>query len=130
MVPSAGYVSDFQLHYYLPGFILQIPDPENPERIPPYREQPKLASVHREAEQWAKILEVETVGALNDIIAQGRSGELIRIAEALHEKKIAQMADMILERHDALRVILIAGPSSSGKTTLSSGFRSSCGSTA
>ncbi|MGI6567277.1 MAG: nucleoside kinase [Firmicutes bacterium] len=117
MVPSAGYVSDFQLHYYLPGFILQIPDPENPERIPPYREQPKLASVHREAEQWAKILEVETVGALNDIIAQGRSGELIRIAEALHEKKIAQMADMILERHDALRVILIAGPSSSGKTT-------------
>ena len=117
MVPSAGYLTKFRLHYYLPGFILQIPDPDNPDRIPPYREQPKLASVHREAEQWAKILEVETVGALNDLIVQGKSGELIRIAEALHEKKIAQMADMIHGRHDTLRVILIAGPSSSGKTT-------------
>jgi len=117
MVPSTGYLDKFRLHYYLPGFILQIPDSDNPDQIPPYREQPKLASVLREAEQWAKILEVETVGALNDIIAEGKSGELIRIAEALHEKKIAQMADMISERHDTLRVILIAGPSSSGKTT-------------
>ncbi|HHV94551.1 MAG TPA: nucleoside kinase [Firmicutes bacterium] len=117
MVPSTGYLTQFRLHYYLPGFILQVPDPDNPDRIPPYCEQPKLASVHREAEHWAKILEVETVAALNEIIAQGKSGELIRIAEALHEKKIAQIADMIYDRHDTLRVILIAGPSSSGKTT-------------
>lgn len=117
MVPSAGYLSKFRLRFYLPGFILQIPDPQNPNVIPPYREQPKLASVHREAEHWGNILNVGTVSALNDIIAQGGSGDLVRIAEALHEKKIAQMADMILERHATLRVILIAGPSSSGKTT-------------
>ena len=117
MVPSAGYLSQFRLRFYLPGFILQIPDPQNPKLIPPYHEQPKLASVHREAEHWGNILNVGTVSALNDIIAEGGSGDLIRIAEALHEKKIAQMADMILERHETLRVILIAGPSSSGKTT-------------
>ena len=117
MVPSAGYLSKFRLRFYLPGFILQVPDPQNPDTIPPYREQPKLASVHREAEHWGNILNVGTVSALNDIIANGGSGDLVRIAEALHEKKIAQMADMILERHETLRVILIAGPSSSGKTT-------------
>lgn len=117
MVPSAGYLSQFQLRFYLPGFVLQIPDPQTPTVIPPYREQPKLASVHREAEQWGRILNVGTVSALNDTTAEGGSGNLIRIAEALHEKKIAQMADMISERHDTLRVILIAGPSSSGKTT-------------
>jgi uridine kinase len=117
MVPSTGYLSKFRLRFYLPGFILQIPDRQNPDLIPPYREQPKLASVHREAERWGEILNVGTVSALNDIIAGGGSGDLVRIAEALHEKKIAQMADMILERHSTLRVILIAGPSSSGKTT-------------
>ncbi|NLJ24795.1 MAG: nucleoside kinase [Firmicutes bacterium] len=117
MVPSTGYLSKFRLRFYLPGFILQIPDPQNPDVIPPYREQPQLASVHREAEHWGNILNVGTVSALNDIIAGGGSGDLIRIAEALHEKKIAQMADMILKRHATLRIILIAGPSSSGKTT-------------
>ena len=117
MTPSAGYLPQLKLKYYLPGFILQIPDSRSPEVIPPYKEQPKLASVHREAERWGDILKVGTVSALNDIVAAGRSGDLIRIAEALHEKKIAQIADLISERRDTLRVVLIAGPSSSGKTT-------------
>ncbi len=119
MVPSSGYLQYFRLKYYLPGFILQIPDSRTPEVIPPYKEQPKLASVHREAERWGDILGVGTVAALNDVIVAGGSGDLIRVAEALHEKKIAQIADMISDRRETLRIILIAGPSSSGKTTFS-----------
>lgn len=117
MTPSAGYLEQIRLKYYLPGFILQIPDSRNPNVIPPYKEQPKLASVHREAERWGDILQVGTVSALNDIIVRGQGGDLIRIAEALHEKKIAQIADLIFDRRDTLRIVLIAGPSSSGKTT-------------
>ncbi|NMB25828.1 MAG: nucleoside kinase [Firmicutes bacterium] len=117
MTPSAGYLQQIKLRYYLPGFILQIPDSNNPDVIPTYREQPKLASVHREAERWGDILQVGTVSALNDMIVAGHGGDLVRIAEALHEKKIAQIADSIFQRRDTLRVVLIAGPSSSGKTT-------------
>ena len=71
------------------------------------------------AERWGDILGVGTVAALNDVIVAGGSGDLIRVAEALHEKKIAQIADMISDRRETLRIILIAGPSSSGKTTFS-----------
>ena len=117
MVPSAGYLKHFRLKHYLPGFILQIPDSITPDSIPPYKEQPKLASIHREAERWGDILEIGTVAALNDLITAGQGSDLISVAEALHEKKLVQIADQIFERKDALRIILIAGPSSSGKTT-------------
>lgn len=117
MVPSTGYLQKFALLFYPPGMILQTPEKENPNKVRPYVEQPKLSKVFREAEQWADILEVTDVGALNDVIAAGKIGELIRIAEALHEKKLAQIADEITAREAQLRLILIAGPSSSGKTT-------------
>jgi uridine kinase len=117
MLPSTGYLKWFKLKFYLPGVILQFPSRTNPTEVAPYREQAKLSRVFREAEQWAHILNVADVGALNDCITSGKSGEIIRIAEALHEKKIAQIADTIFENRDKMRIILIAGPSSSGKTT-------------
>lgn len=117
MLPSTGYLKWFKLRFYLPGVILQFPSRSNPTEIASYREQVKLSRIFREAERWAHILGVADVGALNDSITSGRAGEIIRIAEALHEKKIAQIADIIFENRDKMRIILIAGPSSSGKTT-------------
>jgi len=117
MVPSTGYLSHFELRYYLPGFILRYPSKEHPEAIPPFKEQRKLARIFYEFEKWGKILEVDDVGALNEMVASGKGGQLIRIAEAFHEKKIAQIADMVSAERERSRIILIAGPSSSGKTT-------------
>jgi uridine kinase len=117
MVPSTGYLRLFDLKYYLPGFILRFPTVENPTTLPLFKEQRKLARIYYEYEKWGEILEVIDVGSLNTLIASGKGGDLIRIAEALHEKKIAQIADLISLDRGRIRVILIAGPSSSGKTT-------------
>lgn len=117
LLPSTGYVQWFGLKFYLPGVILQHPSTDDPKSLPTFNEQPKLFKVFRESERWAHILGIADAGALNDYITSGRAGEIIRIAEALHEKKIARIADTIYENRDMLRVILIAGPSSSGKTT-------------
>ncbi len=117
MVPSTGSLKLFDLKYYLPGFILRFPTVENPTTLPQFTEQRKLARIYYEYEKWGEILEVQDVGTLNTLIAAGKGGDLIRIAEALHEKKIAQIADLISLDRGRIRVILIAGPSSSGKTT-------------
>jgi uridine kinase len=117
MVPSTGYLKQFDLKYYLPGFILRFPVTENPAVIPPYHEQKKLARIYYEFEKWGRILEVGDVGSFNNLIVSDKGGDLIRIAEAFHEKKIAQIADLIASESERIRVILIAGPSSSGKTT-------------
>lgn len=117
MLPSTGYLKWFSLKFYLPGIILQHPNKSYPTHIAEYHEQPKLASIFRESDRWAHILGIPDVGALNDHIISGKSGEVIRVAEALHEKKIAQIADTIANNSDHLRIVLIAGPSSSGKTT-------------
>lgn len=119
MVPSTGYLKKFQLMYYKPGFLLRHPDTYSPEEIPEFKEQRGLFRVFREAEEWADILDVADVGALNDKTITGQMGDIIRISEALHEKKIAYIADMIAQRKDNVKLILIAGPSSSGKTTFS-----------
>lgn len=117
MVPSTGYLKTFRLRYYLPGFILELPRKENPTVIPEYVEQGKLANIYFEAKKWGQILGVRDVVSLNDQIARGNAGDLIRVAEAFHEKKISQIADLITENIDRIRIVLIAGPSSSGKTT-------------
>lgn len=105
----------FRLHYYLPGLVLQIPE-DNSGHIPPYREQMKLASVYREAERWAQILGVSHAASVNEAINRGESGDLVRISEALQEKKIAAIADQVAQNRE-IRLITIAGPSSSGKTS-------------
>jgi uridine kinase len=117
MVPTTGYLSQFELKYYLPGFILRFPVKAAPGRIPPFVEQCKLARVFHEFEKWGRILEISDAGSLDQQIAAGKGGNLIRVAEALHEKKIARIADLIAAERERIRLILIAGPSSSGKTT-------------
>ena len=118
--PLAGTtaaVSHFELIYYPPGFVIQFPDRAVPPRIPPLRKQPQLFNVFQEHKKWGRILGVSTVGRLNEIIANKEIGDFIKIAEAFHEKRIAQVADIITAKRDQIKWLLIAGPSSSGKTT-------------
>lgn len=117
LVPSTGYLKKFELMFYPPGLILRFPDRRNPETIPEFVPQPQLFNVFREFEEWGKILEIENIGHLNDYISNGRIKELVWIAEALHEKKIAEIADKISHSKDKKKLVLISGPSSSGKTT-------------
>ncbi len=117
MVPDTGYLKYFDVKYYSPGLILMYPDKSNPEVIPKFKEQKKLFSIFKEYKNWGNILGVANVGALNDIVKEGKINEMIRVAEALHEKKIAQIADMIAFNKNKKKIVLIAGPSSSGKTT-------------
>ncbi|MGM0437254.1 MAG: nucleoside kinase [Bacillota bacterium] len=119
MIPSTSYLELFDLHYRLPGFILMYPRPENPDIVPDFINQPKLANVFLEYERLGDILNVATASELNKKIVEEDYNELIRIAEALHEKKIAKIADEIYDNIRNKRIILIAGPSSSGKTTFS-----------
>lgn len=116
MVPNVRHLTLFKLVPYEQGFILTFPDEANPTEIAKFLPQAKLSGIFRESTNWARIMEVDTVGALNDIIVSGKLDTLIRISEALHEKKIAQMADQIAAR-ESTKLVLIAGPSSSGKTT-------------
>lgn len=117
MLPHTGYLKKFDLKYYYPGLIFMYPEKTNPDVIPKFKEQKKLFNIFSEYKNWGKILGVEDVGALNDIVKEGGIKELMRVAEALHEKKIAQIADKIAFSKHKKKVILIAGPSSSGKTT-------------
>jgi uridine kinase len=115
MVPDTGYTSKFEVIKYDKGVILRHPTNFSFDSIPEFTETPKIASIFGEAEKWGRILGVSEVANLNDKIVDGEEGDIIRISEALHEKKIAQIADMISASEK--RVVLIAGPSSSGKTT-------------
>ncbi len=116
LAPSTGYINKFNLIYYSPGIVLQYPIKEAGFKIPEFEEHQKLFKIFRESEKWGDILDIGYVGALNDKIKNGQINEIIRISEALHEKKIANIADKICENED-IKIILIAGPSSSGKTT-------------
>ncbi len=118
MAYSTGVLKTFDLIYYEPGFILRYPTSDAPDKIPKFYKHEKLAKVFYEAAQWGEILGVGSVGALNDEVVNGDIVDLIRVAEALHEKKIAYIADMIHKRGN-VKLVLIAGPSSSGKTTFS-----------
>ena len=115
MLPSTGYLKKNDLIYYKPGLILRHPVEFSPFDVPKFSEHEKLYEIHSEAEKWGDILDVSYVANLNNKIEEGLAGEFIKIAEALHEKKIAKIADAITEQ--GKRVVLIAGPSSSGKTT-------------
>ncbi len=116
MAYSTGVLKYFDLIYYEPGFILRFPTIEEPTKIPRFENHKKLAKVFYEAEKWGEILNVSNVAALNKFIDQGEKVTLVRVAEALQEKKIANIADKIFKKRD-IKLVLIAGPSSSGKTT-------------
>jgi uridine kinase len=119
LVPGTGYLKIFDLIFYPPGFILLFPTEEKPLELPPFVEQEKMFQVFQEYEEWAKILGLETVALLNDLIVSCGIGEFIKVAEALHEKKIAYIADQITHHSNHPRIVLIGGPSCSGKTTFS-----------
>lgn len=118
MVPSTGYLQKLGLSPCPPGLILLFPRREAPTVLPTVREYPRLAGVFREYEEWLDLLNVGGVGGLNEAIENGRMREVILVAEALHAQRIAELAREIASRHEQRRLVLIAGPSSSGKTTL------------
>jgi uridine kinase len=118
MPPSSRFLKLFDLKTYSQGFVLIHPTITSPDALPEYKELPKFSQVFLQYQRWGEILEVNNVGDLNECIVSGRIRELIMISEALHEKKIAQIATEIA-RNPLKRLILIAGPSSSGKTTTS-----------
>ena len=118
MVPSTGYIKWFKLYQYDEGFVLQLPVKARPTEVPDFIPQEKLFQVLKEYNKWGEMLEVDTVGALNDQICKGNINKLILIQEALQEKKMAEIAEMIKSREEK-KFIMIAGPSSSGKTTFS-----------
>ncbi|HET6487088.1 MAG TPA: nucleoside kinase [Spirochaetia bacterium] len=119
LAPSTGLLSAFGLQEYEPGFLLRYPPSENPLHLGPFVENPVLFSIYREYKNWGKVLQVGSVGRLDELIRDGRIQEFVQIAEALHDKKIAEIADRINEAREQVKVVLIAGPSSSGKTTFS-----------
>ena len=118
MVPDASYLAYFDLYLYDEGFVIQMPEAENPTVVPPFKPHKKLFQVLNESTKWGDMLGIKTVADLNDEITKGNIQETILVQEALQEKKIAEIAQMIIERPN-VKFILIAGPSSSGKTTFS-----------
>ena len=118
MPPSSGMLKYFNLIEYDTGFLLILPKKKMPTVVEAFTPQVKLFETLKEANQWAKMLEIPNVGALNDVIAQGKMNELILVQEALQEKKISDIAEMI-KASGKSKFIMIAGPSSSGKTTFS-----------
>lgn len=114
---STGALHLFGLLPYKKGLLLRFPDPKNPKELQPLQVPEKISNVFMEQMHWCQLMGVSNVADLNNVIVKGQFGELIRINEALHEKKIAEIADQIHQRMDKVRVVLIAGPSSSGKTS-------------
>ena len=119
LASSTGVLSVFAVMDYPPGFILRYPPTENPTHLGPFVENPVLFSIYREYKNWGKILKVGSVGRLDELIRDGGIQEFVQVAEALQDKKIAEIADRINAQRDRVKVVLIAGPSSSGKTTFS-----------
>ena len=120
IVPSAGFLKLFELWRYNPdGFVLQIPPPSSPNRLSPVKRNPKLAKVFKEYSRSLDLLGTDDVGMLSLALTASRARETILVAEALHQQVIAALAETIANQPESVRLILIAGPSSSGKTTFS-----------
>lgn len=115
LAPSTGYLMTWDILPADGGFLFVYPDSEDPNRVAQFRQMPNFLAVSREGERWCSLMECETVADLNDLVCSGKIRELIRVNEALHEKSYARLADMICQR--GAKAVLLAGPSSSGKTT-------------
>lgn len=119
MAPSTGYINLFDLHLYHDGLFLQVPDRKDPVRLEPILKQDKLFETFSEHTEWNNIMKLGNVGKMNEVVRNKKNASaLIKVAEALQEKKIVAIADEIAKRKD-VKLVLIAGPSSSGKTTFS-----------
>ena len=115
---STGILKWFKLQLFENGFVFLAPRPNEPEKIPTFEPSYKLYQTMQESNQWGQMLDADTVGALNDLIANGKMKQLMLVQEALHEKKIGDIAEKI-KSIGTKRIVTIAGPSSSGKTTFS-----------
>lgn len=113
---STGYIKYYDIVKYHSGFLLRYPDKRTPDKIAEYKETKKLLNTLQDYEDIHKVLDINTLYKLNKKISQGQEKDIILLAEALHEKKISDIADNILKRK-GIKMVLIAGPSSSGKTT-------------
>ena len=120
LVPSAGYLKVWDLSPYEDGMLLRVPDRHAPDKLARFEPQPKTFEVFRESLRWNAIMDLDNVGDVNHACQKGHATELIQVAEALQEKKIVQIAEEINRRYQDgnLRLVLITGPSSSGKTTV------------
>ncbi|MCI8522065.1 MAG: nucleoside kinase [Lachnospiraceae bacterium] len=118
MMPSTGYIKIFDLFAYENGIILLLPEPEDPETLPEFVPRKKLFQTLMTTGEWGKDIGIDTVGDLNDQICQGSISEMILVQEALQERRISEIARDIARRED-VKFVMIAGPSSSGKTTFS-----------
>lgn len=118
MPPSTGILKYFDLQLYDKGFLIHMPSKKEPDRLSPFKDSPKLFQTFQEANDWGRKMEVDTVGALNDVISHGGITDLILVQEALQEKKIAEIAEQIAQDRSK-KFVMIAGPSSSGKTSFS-----------
>lgn len=119
LAPSTGYINLFGINKYFGGFLLTTPRRSNPSTLESMIPQNKMFDVFSEYKRWVDVIGVANIGALNSFVLDHKGGELIKIAEAFHEKKLASIADTIAERHanGQAKIVLISGPSSSGKTT-------------
>ena len=122
LVPSTGYIGLFDIVKYYDGLLLRIPNRTNPDKLGDIVKQEKMLDVFQEHLRWNHILDMETVGDLNNACQKGYATQIINVAEALQEKKIAKIAEQIYNRSQEgrpVKLVLISGPSSSGKTTFS-----------
>ena len=120
LVPSTGLLKVWELVSYRGGMLLRVPDRHAPEELAPFLEQPKTFEVFKETLHWNRLMGLANVGDVNAACQQGQAPDLIQVAEALQEKKIVQIAEEIERRHalaDPVRIVLITGPTSSGKST-------------
>jgi len=120
LVPGTGYLKIWSLEPYHGGMLLRVPDRHHPEVLAPFYEQPKTFGVFAESIKWNRIMGLDNVGDVNLACLDGKASDLIQVAEALQEKKIVQIAEEIESRHnspDPVRLVLITGPTSSGKST-------------
>lgn len=115
LAPSTGCITTWDLRLYEDGFLLMCADPEHPDKLSIFQDTPKLFAIFREHHEWVELLQTPTVGDYNRIVHDHGGQQLILLAEALHEKKYAEIADQV--RQSGARMVLLAGPSSSGKTT-------------
>lgn len=126
LLDSTGYLNLFDVIPYSNGFCLQAPSTSEPWKVADYKYQDKLNEIFKEHSEWNDILGIESLAHLNKAVSIGKTAPVIQIAEALHERKYANIADMIYSRREQVKLVLIAGPSSSGKTTSSNRIAIQC----
>ena len=119
MVPRTSYLEFFDIRPYKDGFILQFPRRHEPTRLLPFEDEPRLARVFQEYDNWLRIIGLPSVSALNNALNNGRIQQTILVAEAFHQQQLAQITAEIANHRDEIKIVLISGPTSAGKTTFS-----------